>query len=155
MKNTAEKRARKHWGFAGAQEDQTTFTRYTSRHMTFFCAGKKALAKKNVCARMRGGKWRAARHNGRRGDSFHCVARAAERCVVARALAGCSNCFSCVRATLKTFVARRRGVWTRANMEETRAHVCFFSRALGEGDGPGARGDLRVAAAAPRTVRIR
>ena len=49
---------------------------------------------------------------------------------------------------IKTFVARRRGVWTRANMEETRAHVCFFSRALGKGDGPGARGDLRVEAAA-------
>ena len=96
MKHTAEKRARKHWGFAGRQ---TTFTRYTSREMTFFARGNIACArKKRVCAHARGQVARCSAH-GRRVDSLHCVARGGgEVCCCAR-IGRMQQLFSYARAT--------------------------------------------------------
>ena len=49
--------------FAGAQEAKTTFhTVHIARYDFLLRGQNSARAKKNVCARMRVGKWRAARH---------------------------------------------------------------------------------------------
>ena len=54
MKITAEKRARKHWGFRVCAGRQTTFTVHIARY-DFLCAGKIASVQKNrVCAHVRG-----------------------------------------------------------------------------------------------------
>ena len=138
MKHTAEKRARKHWGFAGAQEETNNFHTVHIARYDFLCVGKNSERAKK-CAHARGQVARCSAH-GRRVDSLHCVAQAGGEVCCCTRIGRMQQLFFMCASHIKNFRSAqarcgRALTWKRC------ARMCvFLSRALGRATGlvPGA-----------------